>query len=185
MELDPKFICAPEYSCTHWLRPATPPSPLHLGSYTRALLVSQDRRHLFVTPCVQIESRGRIFSPFMQMYFTLRSFNLTPASDCPLVSLILLYVSQHRSLTAISQKKLPLTNWLSIETHVIGRFPVRPTCAQYLNKRSHGQSLRSTVGQAEPIAQFSLKFDHWSHLTMYWRLYTHTLQYVTSIYIYL
>jgi hypothetical protein len=29
--------------------PATPPPP-HLGSYTRPLLVSQDRRHLFVTP---------------------------------------------------------------------------------------------------------------------------------------
>jgi hypothetical protein len=29
--------------------PASPPPP-HLGSYTRALLVSQDRRHLFVTP---------------------------------------------------------------------------------------------------------------------------------------
>jgi hypothetical protein len=28
--------------------PATPPP--HLGPYTRALLVSQDRRHLFVTP---------------------------------------------------------------------------------------------------------------------------------------
>jgi hypothetical protein len=33
------------HSCTHWLRPRNPP---HLGSYTRALLVSQDRRHLFV-----------------------------------------------------------------------------------------------------------------------------------------
>ncbi len=31
--------------------PATP-LPLHLGSYTGALLVSQDRRHLFVSPCV-------------------------------------------------------------------------------------------------------------------------------------
>ncbi len=30
--------------------PATPRLPPHLGSYTRALLVSQDRRHLFVTP---------------------------------------------------------------------------------------------------------------------------------------
>jgi hypothetical protein len=39
------------YSCTHWLRPATNPLPPHLGSYTRALLVSQDRRHLFATPC--------------------------------------------------------------------------------------------------------------------------------------
>ncbi len=28
------------------------PPPPQLGSYTRALLVSQDRRHLFVTPCV-------------------------------------------------------------------------------------------------------------------------------------
>ncbi len=30
--------------------PATPPLPQHLDSYTRELLVSQDRRHLFVTP---------------------------------------------------------------------------------------------------------------------------------------
>jgi hypothetical protein len=40
-------------SCTHWLRPRNPrppPIPLHFGSYTRALLVSQERRHLFVTP---------------------------------------------------------------------------------------------------------------------------------------
>ncbi len=38
---------------THWLIPRNsrpPPLPPHLGSYTRALLVSQDRRHLFVTP---------------------------------------------------------------------------------------------------------------------------------------
>ncbi len=34
-----------------WLRVRTPPTPPHLGSYTRALLVSQDRRRLFfVTP---------------------------------------------------------------------------------------------------------------------------------------
>jgi hypothetical protein len=40
------------HSCTHWLKPRNhPPSiPLHLGSYTRALLVRQDRRHLFVNP---------------------------------------------------------------------------------------------------------------------------------------
>jgi hypothetical protein len=35
------------HSCTHCLKPRSPPSPI--GSYTRALLVSQDRRHLFVT----------------------------------------------------------------------------------------------------------------------------------------
>jgi hypothetical protein len=40
-------------SCTHWLRPRNSPPPLpHLGSYTRALLVSQFGRHLFVTPCL-------------------------------------------------------------------------------------------------------------------------------------
>jgi hypothetical protein len=39
------------HRCTHWLRHRHPPP--HLGLYTRALLVSQDRRHLFVTPwCV-------------------------------------------------------------------------------------------------------------------------------------
>jgi hypothetical protein len=40
------------YSCSYWLRPPQPPPPLptHLGSYTRMLLVSRDRRHLFVTP---------------------------------------------------------------------------------------------------------------------------------------
>ncbi len=43
------FIWAPVNSCTHWLRLLY--SPPHLGSYTGALLVSENRRHLFVTPC--------------------------------------------------------------------------------------------------------------------------------------
>ncbi len=38
------------HSYTHRLRPRNPLPPPHLGSYTRALLVSQDRRHLFMTP---------------------------------------------------------------------------------------------------------------------------------------
>ncbi len=44
--------CVQLYS---WLKPRNnpPPPPPHLGSYTRALLVSQDRRHLFVAPCIQ------------------------------------------------------------------------------------------------------------------------------------
>jgi hypothetical protein len=49
--LNMEFIwasCAQLYSLAE--TPQSPPSP-HLGSYTRALLVSQDRRHLFVTPC--------------------------------------------------------------------------------------------------------------------------------------
>jgi hypothetical protein len=37
------------YSCSHWLRDL-PVILQHLGSYTKALLVSQDRRRLFVKP---------------------------------------------------------------------------------------------------------------------------------------
>ncbi len=37
----------------HWLRPRNSPSLPNLDSYTRALLVNQDRRHLFVTPCIK------------------------------------------------------------------------------------------------------------------------------------
>jgi hypothetical protein len=36
-------------NCTHLLRPRNPHPPRpHLGSYTRTLFVSQDKRHLFV-----------------------------------------------------------------------------------------------------------------------------------------
>ncbi len=40
------------HSCTHWLRPRDPhiPPQSHWDLYTRALLVSKDRRHLFLTP---------------------------------------------------------------------------------------------------------------------------------------
>ncbi len=34
--------------------PATPPPPPYLGSYTRALLVSQDRWHFFVAPWLEV-----------------------------------------------------------------------------------------------------------------------------------
>ncbi len=56
MELDLQsllgFMSRDVYSCTHWLRPGWDhPRPPAFGLvYTRALLVSQDRRHLFVTP---------------------------------------------------------------------------------------------------------------------------------------
>jgi hypothetical protein len=51
MELDLQslfgLLCIQLYSLAE--TPATPPLLPHLGSYTRALLVSQYRRHLFVT----------------------------------------------------------------------------------------------------------------------------------------
>jgi hypothetical protein len=45
----PKFIWAPVYSCTHWLRPRNTPPPPSAFGLMKALLVSQDIRHLFVT----------------------------------------------------------------------------------------------------------------------------------------
>jgi hypothetical protein len=38
------------HSCTYWLRPHNTPSPRFWTRYTRALLVSKDRRHLLETP---------------------------------------------------------------------------------------------------------------------------------------
>jgi hypothetical protein len=66
----PKLIWAPVYVQLYSLAetPQLPPSP-PLGSYTRALLVSQKRQHLFVTPwmfpiefklCIIDESEFRI-----------------------------------------------------------------------------------------------------------------------------
>ncbi len=49
----PKFIlaaCVQLYSLAETPHPSSP--LLHLGSYMRALLVSQNRRHLFVTPLI-------------------------------------------------------------------------------------------------------------------------------------
>jgi hypothetical protein len=42
--------CAQLYSLGETPQPPPPPNTPHLDSYTRALLVSKDRRHLFVTP---------------------------------------------------------------------------------------------------------------------------------------
>jgi hypothetical protein len=49
MELDLQSLFG--FLCTAVLIAETPQLPPHLGSYTRALLVSQDRRHIFVTTC--------------------------------------------------------------------------------------------------------------------------------------
>jgi hypothetical protein len=52
------------HSCTHWLSPRNFPLPPHVGSSTRALLVSHDRRHLLVTPWIQsCLTRPVILSP--------------------------------------------------------------------------------------------------------------------------
>jgi hypothetical protein len=50
------------YSCSHWLRPRKSSPPPHLGSYTKALLVSQERRHFFVNSWSETRSLQRIFT---------------------------------------------------------------------------------------------------------------------------
>ncbi len=63
MELDLQSLFGLHmHSCNYWLRPRNPLPP-HLGSYTRALLVSQDGRHLFVTPCLQLKWSIQITYP--------------------------------------------------------------------------------------------------------------------------
>jgi hypothetical protein len=69
MELDLQslfgLLCTVVYSLaeTPQLFPSPPP---HLGSYTRALVVSQDRRHIFVTPwAARTDACARIFKQSM------------------------------------------------------------------------------------------------------------------------
>jgi hypothetical protein len=57
-------------ACTHWLRPRNSPLPSHSGSYTRVVLVSQDRRHLSVTPWLRdLDSQQRIRERSHGRYF--------------------------------------------------------------------------------------------------------------------
>jgi hypothetical protein len=69
MELDLQSLFGLHvHSCTHWLRPRNPhPLPLHLGSYTMALLVSQDKRHLFVPPAYKVSLKYSLYET--EFYF--------------------------------------------------------------------------------------------------------------------
>jgi hypothetical protein len=60
----------------------TPPLPLHLDSFTRALLVSKDRRHLFVTPCLSCSQRHPILLSVNSPLHSVRSPD-SPASFQP------------------------------------------------------------------------------------------------------
>jgi hypothetical protein len=54
--------CAQLYSLAE--APQLPPISPHWVSYTRALLVGKDRRHLFVTPCLRLFETASIFAVF-------------------------------------------------------------------------------------------------------------------------
>jgi hypothetical protein len=83
------FIWAPVHVKLYSLAETPqPPPPPHLGSYTRALFVSQDRRHLFVTLCTYIP-------PFyLPSALSLSSIFSDPASSPPpFISLSLFFLS--------------------------------------------------------------------------------------------
>ncbi len=67
----PRFIwasCPQLYSLAETPHPLSPPS--HLGSYTRALLVSLDRRHLFVTPGAIGQPRYMTYLCYLWRYWS-------------------------------------------------------------------------------------------------------------------
>jgi hypothetical protein len=79
MELDlQSLFMLHVHSCTNWPEtlPATPPPPPHLGSYTRAILVSQDRRHFFVTTWFFVISADTQLSVHVIEFFSLVDFML-------------------------------------------------------------------------------------------------------------
>ncbi len=61
------LLCIQLYSLAEI--PQLPPFPMHLGSYMMAILVSQERRHLFVTPCLQTTTDQIQTSQSVQMPF--------------------------------------------------------------------------------------------------------------------
>ncbi len=92
--------------------------------------------------------------------FKRMSFNLRPGLGMPsLFSLILLYVSQHRSLIATSSHSLVFTR----DARNKDRELRSEKSVLYLNNRSHTQNLRATPGQAEHIAKVFYKI---------WPMYT-------------
>jgi hypothetical protein len=69
MELDLQNLFGlPVHSCSHWLRPRNPSLPA-LGLLYE-VLASQDRRHLFVTPCLLRTSMTDLYLLWgFQFYF--------------------------------------------------------------------------------------------------------------------
>ncbi len=87
MELDlQSLIWAPLYSYTNQLRPCNspPPSPRIWDLYTRALLVSQDRSHLYVTPWEPTSSENLLYQLSNSSYrdwVTRRNSNILTKMD--------------------------------------------------------------------------------------------------------
>jgi hypothetical protein len=100
MELDLQSLVGPHVNrCYIGLIPRTPPPP-HLGSYTRTLLVSQDRRHLFVTPWLADRRLGwRVKSIHWKTpTLSMMSSYLPPTALSPVICIDRLYTVQYMPL---------------------------------------------------------------------------------------
>jgi hypothetical protein len=73
MELDLQSLFGLHvHSCTYCKRPRNASPQPTFGSYTRVPLVSQDRRHLFVTPCTRASMRRTLIGPSHHSIFLYR-----------------------------------------------------------------------------------------------------------------
>ncbi len=87
-----------------------------------------------------------IFGHSVHVYLTLGPVTIGRA---PLCSLILVFVSHHRWINAIGQKKDPLHSLAKLEINIIRQ----ERRDKYMITMRHGQNLSSTSGQHESVAQ--------------------------------
>jgi hypothetical protein len=87
--------------------PATPPLPPHWGSYTRALLVSQDRRHLFLTPWVQHSALYKKGADSVLINYSTRVSTQHYTKKVPFLAC---FINSQKSLDTVAKVKLYSTS---------------------------------------------------------------------------
>ncbi len=91
------------HSSTHWLRPRNPP-PRIWAPYTLALLASQDGRHLFVTPWLQL-IRNYFLGALSTMLF-------------PSISLMNLTICERLALPRLARSRKPFSRCFSSDSRL-------------------------------------------------------------------
>ncbi len=101
------------HSCTHWLRPRNSPPPPHLDSYYEGLLVSKDRRHLFVTTWPQCSVSEYYWKFPGSLLLSSRDSWIFCAKNSTQNSIIIttrtVVVTQREEKIRVREKCLPLT----------------------------------------------------------------------------
>jgi hypothetical protein len=120
MELDLQSLFGLyEHSCTHCLNPrkaATLPPPPHLGSYKRALLVNQNRRHLLVTPCrASYLSFWHLLDLCFSSVLTCSKFG--ERKNLPVVAYLNYLLCSHLSFLSLKETAHDM-DWAFVDIHV-------------------------------------------------------------------